>query len=175
MWLSHKVWQTWRKAHCWMCHSKMGPLWLCLTLSLTETQNELSHNRDMNEHRVRRGGGNGKVKMNRLVFVRTLHSYSQQHGIFCEIHLVPCAETSSHTHTRRQSYVIMPKIQRQINRHVCVIHCWLGGDELHTVSLTDLCDSAGNMSCSNLFQFESFVLYIHAVLNCFYLDLDLFK
>lgn len=36
--LSRKVWQTQRTAYCLMCHRRMGPLWMCLTISLTQTQ-----------------------------------------------------------------------------------------------------------------------------------------
>lgn len=129
--LLHKVWQTQRKAHCWMCHSRMGPLWLFLTISLTEIQmnfptTKTRRDRDSGEEEAK-----GKVfKMNWLVLVYNLrntvfiHPFIHRHSSRTALlnSILICRHTHSHT------YAMIPKIQNQINRRVCVIQWQLGED-----------------------------------------------
>lgn len=77
--------------------------------SLTETQMKLPNNKDTQRQRSGRGGGEGiAVRMPLLTQYSFIGTTSSQQSV----------QTSN---THRQNYVMMLKIQRQINGHVCVI------------------------------------------------------
>lgn len=100
-----KVWQTQRKALCWMCHSRMGLLWPCFT-SLTKTQMNFPTTKT---HRGRNSWGK-EMKCQQLNSFACSSSHFSYHHIHrrqepvqilsCFCLFFVCADTPYRVHTR---------------------------------------------------------------------------